>query len=71
MDLKADRARSVLRVNSAWQEPGHDPVHVAAELAAELTSLAQWQGLAAVEVRPRGDLAADLRAAFGLERELG
>ena len=25
VDLKADRARGVLRVNSAWLEPGHDP----------------------------------------------
>lgn len=63
VDLKADRARGVLRVNAAWLEPGHDPVRVAAELAAELTSLARWQGLAAVEVRPRGDLAARLAEA--------
>jgi hypothetical protein len=62
VDLKADRARGVLRVNSAWLEPGHDPGHVATELAAELTSLAAWQGLSAVEVRPRGDLAPILAA---------
>ena len=57
VDLKADRARGVLRVNSAWLEPGHDPTHVAAELSAELQRLAAWQGLSAVEVLPRGDLA--------------
>jgi uncharacterized protein YcaQ len=57
VDLKADRARGVLRVNSAWLESGHDPAHVAVELAAELATLAEWQGLGAVEVRPRGDLA--------------
>ena len=34
VDLKADRARGVLRVNSAWLEPGHEPISVAAELAA-------------------------------------
>ena len=38
VDLKADRARGVLRVNSAWLEPGHDPGYVAAELAAELAA---------------------------------
>ena len=59
VDLKADRARGVLRVNSAWLEPGHDRAYVAAELAAELESLAEWQGLSAVEVLPRGDLARD------------
>jgi uncharacterized protein YcaQ len=64
VDLKADRARGVLRVNSAWLEPGHDPDHVAAELAAELASLAAWQGLSGIEVRPRGDLAAVLAAAL-------
>ena len=63
VDLKADRARGVLRVNSAWLEPGHDPGYVATELAAELAGLAAWQGLSAVEVRPRGDLAAVLGSA--------
>jgi uncharacterized protein len=62
VDLKADRARGVLRVNSAWLEPGHDPAYVAAELAAELAELADWQGLTAVQVLPRGDLAPALRA---------
>ena len=65
VDLKADRARGVLRVNSAWLEPGHEPGYVATELAAELASLAAWQGLSAVEVRPRGDLAPILAAVVG------
>ena len=63
VDLKADRARGVLRVNSAWLEPGHDPAYVAVELAAELAALAEWQGLSAVQVLPRGDLASVLAAA--------
>ncbi len=63
VDLKADRARGVLRVNSAWLEPGHDPGYVAAALSAELVTLAAWQGLSAVQILPRGDLAAALAAA--------
>ena len=63
VDLKADRAHGVLRVLSAWVEDGVDPWETAAELAAELASMAAWQGLSAVEVLPRGDLAAALEAA--------
>jgi uncharacterized protein len=62
VDLKADRAEGVLRVNSAWLEPGQDPAYVAAELATELRSLAEWQGLSSVQVLPRGDLATPLRS---------
>jgi uncharacterized protein YcaQ len=53
----------VLRVQSAWLEPGHNPKHVAAELAAELATAASWLGLDGVQVMPRGDLTADLAAA--------
>ena len=62
VDLKADRAAGVLRVNSAWLEPGQDPLEVATELAAELTSMAGWLGLGGVQVLPRGDLAPALAA---------
>jgi uncharacterized protein YcaQ len=63
VDLKADRARGVLRVNSAWIEPGHDSFDVATELASELKIMAEWLGLEAVEVLPRGDLAPALAGA--------
>jgi uncharacterized protein YcaQ len=57
VDLKADRARGVLRVNAAWIEPGHDEVDVATELASELKIMAEWLGLQTIEILPRGDLA--------------
>ena len=63
VDLKADRARGVLRVNAAWIEPGHDSFDVATELASELKVMAEWLGLHAVEIVPRGDLAPALVAA--------
>ncbi|HEX5367753.1 MAG TPA: crosslink repair DNA glycosylase YcaQ family protein [Acidimicrobiales bacterium] len=69
VDLKADRREGVLRVPSAWGEPG--PVLAAAggvdrvtgELADELAAVAGWLGLARVAVEPRGDLAPRLAAA--------
>jgi hypothetical protein len=60
VDLKADRAAGVLRVQAAHLEDGRDPQHVAAELAEELAVMADWLGLDGVAVMPRGDLAADL-----------
>jgi uncharacterized protein YcaQ len=61
VDLKADRSVGVLRVLSAWAEPGA-PTSTAAELAAELHELARWLGLSQVQVEPRGDLAGALAA---------
>jgi uncharacterized protein YcaQ len=62
VDLKADRAEGVLRVNSAWVEPGQNSEHVAAELMKELETMAAWLGLSAVHVLPRGDLGSVLAA---------
>jgi uncharacterized protein YcaQ len=63
VDLKADRARGVLRVNAGWIEPGCDSWEVASELASELKIMAEWLGLQAVEILPRGDLAPALAGA--------
>src|SRR4051794_41373516 len=59
VDLKADRPRRTLLVQAAYAEPAAPP-DTPDELAAELGLLAEWLGLDAVEVRPRGDLAAPL-----------
>lgn len=67
VDLKADRQAGVLRVQAAWAEPDA-PADTAGELAEELRLLAQWLGLADVEVVPRGDLAPPLAAAVGRVR---
>jgi uncharacterized protein len=56
VDLKADRAGGVLRVQSAWGEPAA-AANTAEELAAELDLMRQWLGLDDVVVEPRGDLA--------------
>ena len=61
VDLKADRqaGAGVLRVRSAYAEE-HAPPETAAELAAELATMAGWLGLEDVAVESRGDLAAAL-----------
>lgn len=60
VDLKADRAESVLRVQAAWLEEGSDP-GVAEPLAAELRRMAEWLGLATLAVARRGTLTPHLR----------
>ena len=64
VDLKADRRAGVLRVPGAFAEPGVQVARVVSELAAALRELAAWQGLDAVTVGERGDLAAPLAAAL-------
>jgi len=63
VDLKSDRQGGVLRVLASWLEPGSDPGDTAAALATELVCAARWQGLDAVVVEPRGDLAPALATA--------
>lgn len=60
-DLKADRHRKVLMVQSAFLEPGQDARCVIAELAGELRHMQAWLELDRIEVAERGDLAAKLR----------
>lgn len=63
VDLKSDRARGVLLVQSAHAEP-HAPPETAAELADELKLMAGWLGFERVEVAGGGDLAPALRNAL-------
>jgi uncharacterized protein len=64
VDLKADRQGGALRVQAAHAEPDAPP-ETAAELRAELESMAGWLGLERLDVVPRGDLAPDLRGTAG------
>ena len=61
-DLKADRARNVLMVQSAFLERGAKSRRVAAELVRELRRMRDWLELDSIEVGERGDLAPMLRA---------
>jgi len=63
VDLKAERKKGVLVVQSAHSEPGADAA-TAGLLAAELKLMAGWLGLHQVEVAPKGDLAARLAQHF-------
>ncbi|RFA09771.1 hypothetical protein B7R54_11560 [Subtercola boreus] len=69
VDLKSDRQAGVLRVQSAWIEPGVSPAAhptIAARLAAVLRTTAAWQGLDAVAVMPAGTFSAPLAAELAL-----
>jgi hypothetical protein len=54
-DLKADRQRRVLLVQSAHLEPGRQAREVAADLRAELEQMQRWLELERIEVMERGD----------------
>ena len=60
VDLKNDRQARVLRVQSAWSEPGAQGV--AARLAPLLRETAAWQGLDDIDVTGRGNLASAVAA---------
>ena len=64
VDLKADRSNGVLLVQAAYLEKGREAGEVAAALASELTSMAEWLGLRHVAAAPRGDLAGALGQAL-------
>ncbi len=64
VDLKNDRQNRVLLVQSAWTEADAPP-ETAARLAIVLREITAWQGLEAVRVMPRGDLAPAVAAELG------
>jgi uncharacterized protein YcaQ len=68
VDLKADRRAGALLVRGAWAEPEVEVARTAAALAAELTALAGWLGLGAVDVAAAGDLSSALAAAVSGSR---
>ena len=61
LDLKADRANGALLVQGAFAEPGVPVDEVAADVAAELSSMATWLGLDRVVVGPCGEMAPALQ----------
>jgi uncharacterized protein YcaQ len=65
IDLKNDRKRGVLRVQSAWREEGVADA-VAERIVPVLRELAAWQGLGELEVVDRGDLARAVAAEAGV-----
>ncbi len=65
VDLKADRAVGLLRVQAAFAENGEPVAGIVGPLADELRLLAEWLALDGVAVAGRGDLAAPLCAALG------
>jgi uncharacterized protein YcaQ len=61
VDLKSDRTAGTLHVVGAFTEEGQDRTRVAAALAPQLATMAEWLGLGAVTVGDRGDLVPALR----------
>ncbi|TBN57405.1 winged helix-turn-helix domain-containing protein [Glaciihabitans arcticus] len=64
IDLKNDRQNRVLRVQSAWLEPGA-PAGVEQRVVPLLESIRDWQGLDSISVVDRGDFAPALRGVLG------
>lgn len=65
VDLKADRQRSTLLVQSAWWEQDA-PADAAERLGAVLHEAATWRGLEQVSIAQRGNASADLTRAMPL-----
>ncbi len=63
VDLKADRQKKRLLVQSAHLEERRDALAVSAALSEELATMARWLGLNRVVVGRKGDLVSDLRKA--------
>ena len=63
IDLKADRANGILRVQGAYAELGVPLAEVGRELADELHSMAGWLELDVVATTDRGELAPELARA--------
>ncbi len=64
IDLKSDRQARVLRVQSAWREE-HAPAGVEERIVPLLERARVWQGLHSVAFTGRGNLSAELSAAWG------
>ncbi len=64
VDLKADRAAGLLRVQGAFAEPGVDTARVVAQLAGTVREMAGWLKLDGITVGERGDLVGALRQAI-------
>jgi uncharacterized protein YcaQ len=62
-DLKADRQRKVLLVQSAFLESGQDATRVVRAMSDELRQMQAWLELDRIQVADRGDLASRLRRA--------
>jgi uncharacterized protein YcaQ len=67
-DLKADRARNVLMVQSAFLEPKQRTRLIVGDLVDELRQMQTWLGLGGIEVADRGDLAPALRRSVTASR---
>jgi len=57
LDLKADRSRAMLMVQSAFLEPSRSAREIISDVAEELKLLQMWLKLDGIEVQNRGDLA--------------
>jgi len=71
VDVKTDRAESVLRVLSSHVEGGRNTASMAERVAPALNALAQTVGVESVEVVDRGDFAPHLRAAVSTSVKVG